>query len=197
MSSYSTLDVDRLIVRRIVPLDLNNNKPPSGYTLISGCNNTSAWLNPARFNFDYLTLNIQNATNYYTQENEKTFIATSSSSFSNLSLITLPGISSNVPILSNESFIIIRSNGVPASQNANDDNYHYFICQQTANPSRNFFIWNESSVGAVIHSSNGIYSSGSTTSNSSNYIAPSSYSQYRNHIYVNSDSSIQLQTIKL
>jgi hypothetical protein len=196
-SSFSSLDVDRLIVRRIVPLDLNNNKAAYGTILTAGSNGVSSWQDPSSLDFDYINLKVQNATGYKKQLNEKTFIGASNESFANLGLTTIDGVATNIPIMSNENFIVIRDGGIPASQTSIDENYHYFMCPPTNSPPRDFIFWNESSTPCVIHSSNGIYDAGSTASNSSYTLAANSYTLLHNHTYKDLDSNLQHQLINI
>ncbi len=202
-TSLTTLDVDRLLVRRIVPRDLSNNPASNGYVLVAGSNNSSAWLNPSSLNFDYLSINVPGTTGitgqtYHTVINNTTFIGSSCNDFSNLTLINQSCCASNIPIMSNHSFIIINSGGVPSNQNSVDGNYYYFMCPPQSNQPHIFTFWNNSTSNCVLKSSNSFYESGSTTALTSNLIAPNEYAQFYNHTYVDSNSGSEVyQTIKI
>lgn len=203
-TSLTTLDVDRLLVRRIVPRDLSNNPASNGYVLVAGSNNSSAWLNPSTLNFDYLSVNVPGTTGmtgtvpYRTVINNTTFIGTSCNSFAGLTLINQTCCASNIPIMSNHSFIIIKSGGVPANQNGLNGDYYYFMCPPQSNQPMYFTFWNDSSNTCVLKSSNLFYESGSTTSNTSNVVAQGQYAQYYNHTYLDSNGAgLIYQTIKV
>lgn len=203
-TSLTTLDVDRLLVRRIVPRDLSNNPASNGYVLVAGPNSTSAWLNPSALNFDYLSVNIPGTTGttgttpYRTVINNTTFIGQSASSFTGYGLIDLICCGSNIPVMSNHSFIIARTGGVPTGYNAPDGNYYYFMCPPQSNQPMYFTVWNESTSNLVLKSSNSFYDGGSTTASTSNLIAPNEYAQFYNHTYLDSNtSSLVYQTIKI
>ena len=203
-TSLTTLDVDRLLVRRIVPRDLSNNPASNGYVLVAGSNNSSAWLNPSTLNFDYLSVNVPGTTGttgtvpYHTVINNTTFIGQNPSSFTGYGLINMDCCGTNFPIMSNHSFIIARNGGVPTGFNAGDGKYYYFMCPPQSNQPMYFTVWNESTRDLVLKSSNLFYEGGSTTSNTSDTLANGEYGQYYNHTYLDSNTNtLVYQTIKI